>query len=58
MESVIIILFLFISILNAFEVEFTKTYKKYIIPNQEAVLIQTKNNNLSFPFKYIKTKYK
>ena len=52
----IILFFLFFSILNAFDVEFTKVYKKYIVPNQEAVLIQTKNQNLTFPFKYIKTK--
>ena len=52
----IILIFLFISNLNAFEVEFTKVYKKYIVPNQEAVFIQTKNQNLTFPFKYIKTK--
>jgi len=57
MKNIIIILFfLFFSILNAFEVEFTKVYKKYIVPNQEAILIQTKKENLTFPFKYIKTK--
>ncbi len=42
--------------LFAFEVNFTKIYKKYIIPNTPAILIQTKTNDLTFPFPYIKTK--
>jgi len=46
--------FLFLP-LFAFEVEFTKVYKKYIIPNTPAVLIKTKEN-LSFPFKYFRVK--
>jgi len=40
----------------AFEVEFTKIYKEYVIPKKEAILIKTKNNNLTFPFKFIKVK--
>jgi len=51
------LIFIFIfSVLSAFEVEFTKIYKEYIIPKNEAVLIQTKSQNLTFPFKYYKTK--
>ena len=47
-------LFLILPIfLFAFNVEFTKIYKKYIIPNKDAILIQTKAN-LTFPFKYYK----
>jgi len=42
--------------LFAFEVQFTKIYKKYIIPNKEAILIKTKAKNLTFPFNFIKTK--
>jgi len=41
--------------LFAFEVEFTKIYKKYIIPKTPAILIKTKEN-LSFPFKFYKVK--
>ena len=40
--------------LFAFNVEFTKIYKKYVTPNKDAVLIQTKISNLTFPFKYYK----
>ncbi len=50
------IIIFFAIALFAFEVEFIKIYKKYIIPNQEAIFIQTKKNDLTFPFKYIKTK--
>ena len=42
--------------LFAFNVQFTKVYKKYIIPNKDAIFIQTKANNLTFPFNFIKTK--
>jgi len=50
-------LFLILPIfLFAFNVKFIKIYKKYIIPNKEAILIQTKNPNLSFPFKFIRVK--
>ncbi|MEO1927721.1 MAG: hypothetical protein ABGX26_03430 [Nautiliaceae bacterium] len=49
-------LFLFFPfLLLAFEVEFTKIYTKYVIPDKNAILIETKKNNLSFPFKFIKT---
>ena len=48
------LLFIFPIFLFAFNVEFTKIYKKYIIPNKEAVFIKTKANNLKFPFKYFK----
>jgi len=49
-------LFLFFPLLlSAFEVEFTKIYTKYMIPDKNAILIETKKNNLSFPFKFIKT---
>ena len=41
--------------LFAFKVEFTKIYKEYVIPKQDAVFIQTKANNLIFPFHFIKT---
>ena len=40
--------------LNAFDVEFIKVYKKYIIPKEDAVLIKTKKI-ISFPFNFIKT---
>jgi len=40
----------------AFEVEFIKIYKEYIIPKKETILIQTKKNDLIFPFKFIKIK--
>jgi len=43
-------------LLFAFEVEFTKIYKEYIVPNKEAILIETKKNDLTFPFKFYKTK--
>lgn len=39
----------------AFEVEFTKIYKEFIIPKTPAILIQTKAP-LTFPFKYFKVK--
>ncbi|EDM23617.1 hypothetical protein [Caminibacter mediatlanticus] len=51
----IFIIFIFIK-LFAFEVEFTKVYKKYVIPNKDAIEIITKDKNLTFPFKYIKIK--
>ena len=48
-------LFLILPIfLFAFNVEFTKIYKKYIIPDKDAIFIQTSSPNLTFPFKYIK----
>ena len=50
------LLFLLPIILFAFEVEFTKIYKEYIIPNKKAVLIKTHENNLTFPFKFYKIK--
>jgi len=50
MKKLLLILPIF---LFAFNVEFTKIYKKYIIPNKNAILIQTKAN-LTFPFKYYK----
>ena len=46
---------IFFTFLNAFEVEFTKIYSKYITPNQNAILINTKEN-LTFPYQFIKTK--
>ena len=46
--------FLFLP-LFAFEVEFTKIYKEYIIPKKDAILIKTKET-LSFPFKYFRVK--
>ena len=46
--------FIFFTFLNAFEVEFTKIYSKYIIPNQNAILINTKTN-LTFPYQFTKT---
>ena len=52
----IIFLFLLLNILNAFEVEFTKVYTEYVVPKKDAILIQTKKDDLTFPFKYIKTK--
>jgi len=54
MKKVFIIL-IFIK-LFAFEVEFTKIYKKYVIPKTDAIEIITKANNLTFPFKYFKVK--
>jgi len=50
-----IIIFILIFKLFAFEVEFTKSVSKYIIPNKDAVFIQTKAKNLTFPFEYKKT---
>ena len=47
-----LLIFLFCLPLFAFNVEFTKIYKEYIIPNKDAILIQTKAPNLTFPFKY------
>ena len=52
--KLLILLILFYIPLFAFEIEFTKIYKEYIIPKKEAVFIKTQNNNLSFPFKYYK----
>jgi len=53
-EKLLLILFLTIP-LFAFEVEFTKIYKKYVIPKTQAILIKTKAN-ISFPFKFYKVK--
>ena len=50
------LLFLLPIVLFAFEVEFTKIYKEYVTPNQEAVLIKTHKNDLTFPFKFYKVK--
>jgi len=50
------ILFLLPLLLFAFKVEFTKIYKEYVIPKQDAIFIQTKANNLTFPFHFFKTK--
>ena len=50
------ILILFFLPLYAFNVNFTKIYKKYIIPNKPAILIKTKEKNLTFPFTYIRIK--
>ena len=50
------LLFFIPIILLAFNVEFTKIYKEYIVPNTDAILIQTKANNLTFPFKFYKVK--
>jgi len=49
------VLLFFPILLFGFDVEFTKIYKEYIIPNKEVHFIETKSN-LTFPFKYIKTK--
>jgi hypothetical protein len=46
---------LFINLLFAFDVEFTKIEKKFIIPKTDAIFLQTKEN-LTFPFKFYKTK--
>ena len=48
--SILIPIFIF-----AFEVEFTKIYKEFIIPKTSAILIETKAT-LTFPFKYFKVK--
>ena len=58
MKNIKLIIFaiLFCLPLFAFEVEFTKIYKKYIIPKKEAILIQTHTQNLTFPFKFYKIK--
>ena len=46
------LLFIFPIFVFAFNVEFTKIYKKYIIPTKDAILIKTKAPNLTFPFEY------
>jgi hypothetical protein len=48
-------LFLFTNLLFGFNVKFIKIEKKFIIPNEDAVLIQTKEN-LIFPFTFYRTK--
>jgi len=48
------LIILIASLVFAFEVEFTKIHKEYIVPNKDAILIKT-HKNLTFPFKYIKT---
>jgi len=53
MKKLFLIL-IFSSFLFSFEVEFTKIYKEYVIPKKEAILIETKDNHLTFPFKFIK----
>ncbi len=55
-KLIFIILISLFNLLFGFEVEFTKVYTQYIVPKKEAVFIQTKADNLTFPFKYIKTK--
>jgi hypothetical protein len=50
-----IIFLLFFNLLLAFDVEFTKIEKKFVIPDTNAILIQT-NANLTFPFKFYKIK--
>lgn len=47
---------LFFIFVYAFEVQFTKTYTEYVIPKKDAILIETKKDDLTFPFKYVKTK--
>ena len=54
--KLLIFLILFCLPLFAFNVEFTKIYKEYIVPKQEAILIKTHAQNLTFPFKYYKIK--
>ena len=49
------LLFLLLAIkLFAFDVVFTKVYKQYVVPKKEAILIQTHDDTLTFPFKYIR----
>ena len=50
------LLLLFPIFVFAFEVEFLKIYKEYVIPKKDAILIETHVNNLSFPFKFFKIK--
>jgi len=50
-----ILLLILVLPIFAFNVEFTKIYKKYIIPKKDAILIETNADNLTFPFQYIKT---
>ncbi len=51
MKKLLLILPIF---LLAFNVKFTKVYKKYIIPNKDAIFIKTSSPDLTFPFKYIR----
>jgi hypothetical protein len=51
----ILILTVLLSNIFAFDVVFTKIFTKYVVPEKEAILIKTKADNLTFPFKYIKT---
>ncbi|GAX86765.1 conserved hypothetical protein [Lebetimonas natsushimae] len=51
----LIIIFLISTVLFSFDVEFTKIEKKFIVPNIDAILIQTKEN-LTFPFQFYKIK--
>jgi len=53
LKKVIIFLIFFTNIF-AFEVEFTKVYKQYIVPKKDAVLIKTSQKELTFPFKFFK----
>jgi len=49
------LLFLLLAIkLFAFDVVFTKVYKQYVVPKKEAILIQTHDDTLTFPFKYFR----
>ncbi|WP_456480039.1 hypothetical protein [Nautilia sp.] len=51
-----IVLFLIsATLLFAFEVEYTKVYTQYVVPQKEAIKIVTKKDGLTFPFSYIKT---
>jgi hypothetical protein len=52
MKKLLIILPVF---LLAFEVQFTKIYKKFVIPKKPAIYLITKDQTLTFPFHYVKT---
>ncbi|GAB6075097.1 hypothetical protein [Nautilia lithotrophica] len=51
----IFLFLIFTTLLFAFEVEYTKVYTQYIVPQKEAIKIITKKDGLTFPFPYIKT---
>jgi hypothetical protein len=48
------LIILIASLVFAFEVEFTKIHKEYVVPNENAILIKTQKT-LTFPFKFVKT---
>ena len=54
MKKIFILMVLLVNIF-AFDVVFTKVFTKYVVPKKDAILIKTKAQNLTFPFKYIKT---